>query len=139
MGRKGNKMTLTLWNCILIGVCAVLVMCATILIAYDAKTKVIAFLVELIIFGLITIGCSVYNTHTESGKRSVNSWDSEVNGGIERTVTVYDMQGEEIAKYHGKFDIQENAQDGIVKVKFDCDGKRHIIYAQTGTVLIDED
>lgn len=26
----------------------------------------------------------------------------------------------------------------VVKIKFDCNGKRHIIYAQTGTVLIDE-
>ena len=143
MGRKGNKMTLTLWNCIGIGVGAVVAIVVTIAMCIsegvETKAKVIALIVELIVFILIAFGCSIYNTHTESGKRSVTSWDSEVNGGIERTVTVYDMQGEEIAKYHGKFDIQENAQDGIVKVKFDCDGKRHIIYAQTGTVLIDED
>lgn len=136
-------MTLTLGNILIIGLIAVATIGVTMGMCVsegmETKAKIIALFVELIVIGLIAFGCSIYNTHTESGKRSVKSWDSEVNGGIERTVTVYDMQGEEIAKYHGKFDIQENAQDGIVKVKFDCDGKRHIIYAQTGTVLIDED
>ena len=136
-------MMLTLGNWLIIGFTAVVVIGATIGVCITdgvgTKGKIIALLVEFIFFGLITIGCAMYNTHTESGKRTLKSWDSEIHGGIERTVTVYDMQGEEIAKYHGKFDVQENAQDGVVKVKFDCDGKRHIIYAQTGTVLIDED
>lgn len=54
------------------------------------------------------------------------------------TVTVYDINGEEVAKYTGHFDVEESSQEGVVKIKFDCNGKRHIIYAQTGTVLIDE-
>lgn len=58
--------------------------------------------------------------------------------GIDRTVTVYDINGEEVAKYTGRFDVEESSQEGVVKIKFDCNGKRHIIYAQTGTVLIDE-
>ena len=57
---------------------------------------------------------------------------------MNRVVHVYDMEGEEIATYKGKFAIQENAQDGIVKVKFDVDGERHIIYGSTGTIVIDE-
>ena len=62
----------------------------------------------------------------------------ETSGGIGRTVTFYDINGEEVAKYTGRFDVEELSQDGVVKIKFDCNGKRHIIYAQTGTVLIDE-
>lgn len=61
--------------------------------------------------------------------------------GIDRTVTVYDINGEEVAKYTGRFDVfdvEESSQESVVKIKFDCNGKRHIIYAQTGTVLIDE-
>ena len=84
------------------------------------------------------IGCGVYNTRTESGKRHLKSWESETSGGINRTVTVFDIEGDELAKYTGKFDIEESSQEGVVKIKFDCEGKRHIIYAQTGTVLIDE-
>lgn len=95
-------------------------------------------MVEIILLVGLVVGCAVYNTHTESGKRHVKSWESETSGGINRTVTVYDIQGEEIAKYSGRFDIEESSQEGVVKIKFDNNGKRHIIYAQTGTVLIDE-
>ena len=100
--------------------------------------KVATVVVEILLFVAIIGGCAMYNTRTESGKRSVKSWKSETSGGINRTVTVYDINGEEVAKYTGRFDIEETSQEGVVKIKFDCDGRRHIIYAQTGTVLIDE-
>ena len=103
------------------------------------KSKIIFITVELIIFVLIITACGLYNTHTESGKRSVKTWYSESTGGLNRTVVVYDMEGDEVARYTGKFDIEESSENGIVKIKFDDqNGKRHIIYAQTGTVLIDE-
>lgn len=102
------------------------------------KGVAIALLVSFIVAGLIAGGIALYNTHTESGKRALKSWESEISGGMNRVVHVYDMEGEEIATYKGKFDIQENAQDGIVKVKFDVDGERHIIYGSTGTIVIDE-
>jgi hypothetical protein len=101
-------------------------------------SKVFILFMEIILFFSIVGGCAMYNTKTESGKRSVKSWQSETSGGIDRTVTVYDINGEEVAKYTGRFDVEESSQEGVVKIKFDCDGKRHIIYAQTGTVLIDE-
>ena len=47
-------------------------------------------------------------------------------------------EGDEIATYKGKFDVEENADAGIVKVKFDLNGERHIIYGSTGTIVIDE-
>lgn len=102
------------------------------------KGVTIALLVSFIVAGLIAGGIALYNTHTESGKRALKSWESEISGGMNRVVHVYDMEGEEIATYQGKFDIQENAQEGIVKVKFDVDGERHIIYGSTGTIVIDE-
>lgn len=105
---------------------------------FEAKHKIIAFIIEaVLIFGMIG-GCAAYHTKTESGKRSLKTWQSETTGGIDRTVTVYDINGEEVAKYTGRFDVEESSQEGVVKIKFDCNGKRHIIYAQTGTVLIDE-
>ena len=87
---------------------------------------------------LIVAGCAAYRTNTESGKRGLKTWKSETSGGLNRTVTVYDIRGKEIAKYTGRFDIEENTPSGVIKIKFDNNGKRHIIYAQTGTVLIDE-
>lgn len=104
----------------------------------DPKTKVIVLLIEIVLMIAVVGGCAIYNTRTETGKRHLKTWESETSGGIDRTITVYDIEGEEIAKYSGRFDIEESSQEGVVKIKFDCDGKRHIIYAQTGTVLIDE-
>lgn len=104
----------------------------------DKKAKAITLLIEVVVMATMIGGCAAYHTRTESGKRSLKSWQSETTGGIDRTVTVYDIQGEEIAKYSGRFDIEESSQEGVVKIKFDDNGKRHIIYAQTGTVLIDE-
>lgn len=60
------------------------------------------------------------------------SWDrfmtdikSEVGNGLQRTVTVYTANGDVIATYEGKIDI-ESADGGYVK--FDLDGKRYIYY-----------
>lgn len=103
------------------------------------RAKIITLVMECVLIAGVIIGCGFYNTHTESGKRALKTWDSEKGGGLNRTVTVYDMQGEEVAKYQGKFDVEESQNGGVVKIKFDIDGKRHIIYAQTGTVLIDEE
>ena len=100
--------------------------------------KAIVVLIELLLVIGMVVGCGAYRTNTESGKRGLKSWKSETSGGIDRTVTVYDVKGKELAKYTGRFDVEESSQEGVVKIKFDCNGKRHIIYAQTGTVLIDE-
>ena len=105
---------------------------------YDKKKKIAVIVVEILVMVAIAGGCALYNTHTESGKRNIKTWKSESTGGLNRTVIVYDIEGDEIARYTGKFDVEEHAENGVVKVKFDDNGKRHIIYAQTGTVLIDE-
>ena len=106
---------------------------------YAKSVRLTAIIAEIIIMVLIIGGCGAYRINTESGKRGLKSWKSETSGGLNRTVTVYDIKGKEITKYTGRFDVQEDMLEGVIKVKFDDDkGKRHIIYAQTGTVLIDE-
>lgn len=104
----------------------------------ERPVKVAVIVAEAVLMVLIIVGCAAYNTNTESGRRSLKSWKSETSGGLNRTVTVYDVKGKELVKYTGRFDVEESSSEGIVKIKFDCKGKRHIIYAQTGTVLIDE-
>ena len=126
---------------IIIGIASLLLISFGVIIIsdmYSTSSKVIGIIIEIVVIASMIIGCGVYNTHTESGKRHLKSWESETSGGINRTVTVFDIEGDELAKYTGKFDIEESSQEGVVKIKFDCEGKRHIIYAQTGTVLIDE-
>lgn len=72
--------------------------------------------------------------NTESGKRALKSQESDFNGGVERTVEVYDVTGNLIKQYEGKFDVSYD-NDRII---FDDEkGNRHVIYYPTGTVIID--
>lgn len=64
--------------------------------------------------------------------RTMKDISSNYGGGLNRTVTVYDMQGEPIKEYTGKIDVEAN--EG--KVLFDLDGKRTIIY--NATVIVQE-
>lgn len=118
--------------------CMILVIIFMIVENVEAKYKIIALIIEVVLIVAMVGCCAAYHTKTERGKRSLKTWQSETSGGLDRTVTVYDINGEEVAKYTGSFDVEESYKEGVVKIKFDCNGKRHIIYAQTGTVLIDE-
>ncbi len=95
--------------------------------------------ISLMITILLTIGIIVgsiwYFNNTESGKRNVKDWQSNIDNGIERIVTVYDVSGKEIKKYEGRFDVSYDSD----RIKFDDEqGKRHVIYYTTGTITIDE-
>lgn len=82
------------------------------------KRKVIAvvsaFLVTALMFGTSCSSCD----------RSMKSCASEYGDGLQRAVNVYDFQGDLIAHYDGKLDVQVNES----KVLFDLDGKRYIYY-----------
>lgn len=93
----------------------------------------------LIISVLLSIGLfagmSWYYNETASGNRALKSQESNFNMGINRKVTVYDMEGDVIQEYEGKFDIEYDND----RILFDDEnGRRHIIYYPTGTVIIDE-
>lgn len=80
--------------------------------------KIVAVVVVLALaIGLMT-GCA-------SVDRFKTDVKSEINDGLQRTITVYTANGDVIAKYEGKIDIQES--DGGY-VKFDYNGKRYIYY-----------
>ena len=57
--------------------------------------------------------------------RAVTDIKSDVNGGMQRTITVYTADGKELATYKGKIDIDTN-EGGYVK--FDYKGKRYMYY-----------
>jgi len=76
-----------------------------------------------------------YYSNTESGKRAIKSQQSNFNSGLKRQIKVYDVEGELIEEYEGKFDVDYD-NDRIV---FDDErGLRHVIYYPTGTVIINE-
>lgn len=105
----------------------------------ETKPGRIGGMTACIVFSL-AISCLIFwwLYATEGGARAQKSFESETTGGLYRVVTVYDMEGDQLAEYKGKFDIEEKYEEGVVKVKFDMNGKRHIIYCSTGTVTIDE-
>lgn len=73
--------------------------------------------------------------NTESGQRALKTQNSNFHGGIVREVKVYDVEGDIIATYKGKFDIEYDND----RILFDDEnGNRHIIYYPTGNVIIDE-
>jgi hypothetical protein len=88
------------------------------------KTCICVGLVSL----LMCTGC------TANWDREMKDIQSNWSGGLDRIVTVYDSAGNVIKTYEGEIDIEDNEYGN--KIKFDLDGKRHIIY--NAIVIVDE-
>ena len=59
-----------------------------------------------VVLCLVTVpGFLFYYNATESGKRAVKTERSNLSGGINRTVTVYDYNGNRINSWTGTFDV----------------------------------
>ena len=85
---------------------------------------------------LLFIICFLFCSCTEGCARSCKDFDSNVNGGLYRTVKVYDIDGDLVAEYEGKFDIET---DNTTYILWDDEyGKRHIVYFSTFNIIIDE-
>lgn len=94
---------------------------------------------SLVLYGSIIFGICFWQFGTESGARALKSQESNFNGGIERTVEVYDMNGNLIKTYSGKFDVDCKTETETPYIVFDDEnGKRHMIFYPTGTIVIDE-
>ena len=85
-----------------------------------------------IITGITILGIIVGIGGCQSRERSMKSLSSDISGGLDRTVTVYDYNGQVIRQYAGKFDVSESENE----VYFDIDGKRVIIH---GGIVINEE
>lgn len=66
--------------------------------------------------------------------RLAKSWDSEISNGMNRTVVLYDYEGDELARWEGKIDLQVSEEGG--HVLFDQDGKRTVI---AGGIVVSEE
>lgn len=122
---------------IILSILIVLIGAFLLWLGYDGKSKKMrTFGYAVVVLGIIAIIGSIifYYTGTESGKRKVKDWKSDTNGGITRSVEVYDQAGNLIKTYEGKLDVQNNEYGN--KVLFDLDGKRTIIY--NATVIVQE-
>lgn len=101
----------------------------TIVVFHDTGIGRIVTIVTIIVSILLTVasykGIQWYYNNTESGKRAVVDQKSDFGGGLERTINVYTADGEIIATYTGKIDI-ENKEGGYLL--FDYNGKRYTYY-----------
>lgn len=73
--------------------------------------------------------------NTAAGARALKTQESNLNRGMFRKVSVYDVSGDLIYEYSGFFDVTYDEE----RILFDDEsGLRHVIYYPTGTVIIDE-
>ena len=84
------------------------------------KTILVTVIILAIALG---IGACCYNS--QAIKRAAKDIKSDLNGGLDRTVTVYTADGEVLKTYKGKIDL-ETTEGGIVK--FDLNGQRIMYY-----------
>lgn len=94
-------------------------------ISESTQTKVLVGVLAFILSLLLLIGMLWYFNNTASGMRALTDEKSNLKNGLERTITVYTADGNVIAQYHGKIDIEGN--DGGY-VLFDFEGKRYTYY-----------
>ena len=98
-------------------------------------TTLIGGLIGIFLSILLLIGMLWYFNSTAAGSRALKTQESNFNRGINRTITVYDIEGDIIQQFSGKFDIEYDDD----RIMFDDENNlRHIIYYPTGTVIIDE-
>jgi hypothetical protein len=88
------------------------------------KTKILKRLsivatIAIIIFALL------FMTNCSSCDRCAKDIGSDLSGGLNRIINIYDLNGNIIITYEGKIDLEPN-DSGVVK--FELDGKRYMYY-----------
>lgn len=119
-------MTISGW--LIFGFLAITVIIVTVgvtLVCDSSAGKCLTIVLATIIIFATLFGMLWYFNNTASGQRALVDEKSEISNGIERVINVYTADGDLIARYDGKIDIDTN--DGGY-VKFDFEGKRYIYY-----------
>lgn len=112
---------------IFIGI-ALSILCGLIIILISAEFNLQGWTAGILI-GLCVVGIfgglRWYFTSTASGIRAVTDQKAELQNGLERTINIYTANGDLIATYTGKIDLEDN--DGGY-VLFEYEGKRYTYY-----------
>lgn len=85
----------------------------------------VAFAVSIALSLVVLLGMLWYYSNTASGQRALTDQQSELNNGLERVVTVYTADGDIIAQYEGRIDIEGNDGGYVI---FDFEGRRYTYY-----------
>lgn len=94
-------------------------------ILYESTQSGFAIAATVLAIVLLLGGMLWYFNGTASGKRALVDQRSDFSNGMERTIKVYTADGNIIAEYTGKIDIEDNAGGYLL---FDFEGKRYTYY-----------
>ena len=139
-------MTFTIGNWVVFGVVFIFLAAIVGMIWFYCKDlysyigPIIATIVAICI--MVGVVCFVgwYNKNTASGQRNVKDFKSNIQGGLEREITITAEDGREIFHYEGKVDIETKHEGNANYILFESEeGLRYIIYyGVQDTVLIIE-
>ena len=110
---------------VFMAVCFVVLAVGTILCAESLAARITVPILCGVATIAVLIGMLWYFGDTASGQRAMVDQQSDIGNGLNRIVRVYTANGELIAEFDGKIDIEGN--DGGY-VLFDFDGKRYTYY-----------
>lgn len=91
----------------------------------NASSVALTVITGMVIIIGIWAGAKWYYSNTASGQRALVDQKSELNNGLERTITIYTADGNIIAQYTGVIDIEGNDGGYVI---FDFEGKRYTYY-----------
>ena len=135
-------MALTLNNWIFIGLIALAGFSFAIARMFDgAKEGSLATGIITVIFCVALIfGFSWWHNNTANGQRAMKDFVSNIEGGLNREITITAEDGREIFHYEGKVDVETKHEGNANYILFESEeGLRYIIYyGITDTVLIVE-
>lgn len=110
---------------VFVAACLVTLAAGTILCAESLATRITVPILCGVATIAVLIGMLWYFGDPASGQRAMVDQQSDIGNGLNRIVRVYTANGEIIAEFDGKIDIEGN--DGGY-VLFDFDGKRYTYY-----------
>ena len=90
--------------------------------------KILLALALVAMVGLTATSC------TESQQREIKSIKSNWTGGLNRTVTVYDYNGQKIKSWSGQFDVKETDRNSVY---FGTEDDKRVIIS--GGIIINEE
>lgn len=131
----------TFSNILFFIVVAIVLVCIVVCVGVttnSAPATVISGIICVALMVGMVAGVRWYNTSTASGKRAYKDYQSEMNNGIEREITITAEDGREIFHYEGKVDVESDHDDNYIKFESE-EGKRYLIYyGITDTIVIKE-
>ena len=145
MRREKVFIMILAWIGIIVGVIVVVLGIAALVSSskrydHDRGSYLWGGLIAIFVGLLLAGGIAFWLYGTEAGARAQKSFQSSTGGGLTREVTVYDMEGDMVDRYEGKFDVDANEE----RIIFDMpqpDGsyKRVQIWMGTGGLVTIEE